>query len=164
MTLPRRAWVPHNRLRTSVGRFRSCWGIWPPLRPVSVAWKNKPSTMLSSNVQSIDLPMDCMAWRFWTMKQPNGCSAPAPRSSAAKQWFEQLVQKKEEEAHWKQAIAACKIILQWHGVTLSDDIPALLITESAITNVANLFGRFWVLTFVSGKMFRLTWNKHPQGA
>jgi len=46
------------------------------------------------------------------MKQPNGCSAPAPRSSAAKQWFEQLVQKKEEEAHWKQAIAACKIILQ----------------------------------------------------
>ena len=26
---------------------------------VSVAQKNKPSTMLSSNVQSIDLPMDC---------------------------------------------------------------------------------------------------------
>ena len=35
-------------------------GVWPPLRPVSVAQKNKPSTMLSSNVQSIDLPMDCM--------------------------------------------------------------------------------------------------------
>jgi len=34
--------------------------IWPPLRPVSVAQKNKLSTMLSSNVQSIDLPMDCM--------------------------------------------------------------------------------------------------------
>ena len=37
--------------------------IWPPLRPVSVAQKNKPSTMLSSNVQSIDLPTNCMAWR-----------------------------------------------------------------------------------------------------
>ena len=36
-------------------------GVWPPLRPVSVAQKNKPSTMLSSNVQSIDLPADCMA-------------------------------------------------------------------------------------------------------
>ena len=35
-------------------------GVWPPLRPVSVAQKNKPSTMLSSNVQSIDLSMDCM--------------------------------------------------------------------------------------------------------
>jgi len=70
-------------------------GVWPPLRPVSVAQKNKPSTMLSSNVQSIDLPMDYMAWRFWTMRQQNGCSTHAPRSSAAKQWFEQLAQKKK---------------------------------------------------------------------
>ena len=62
-------------------------GVWPPLRPVSAVHKNKPSTMLSSNVQSIDLRMDCMAWRFWTMRQPNGCSTPSPRSSSAKQWF-----------------------------------------------------------------------------
>jgi len=27
------------------------------------------------------------------MKQLNGCSTPAPRSSAAKQWFQQLPQK-----------------------------------------------------------------------
>ena len=67
-------------------------GIWPPLRPVSVAQKNELSTMLSSNVQSIDL---CMAWRFWTMRQLNGCSTPAPRSSAARQWFQQLAQKKK---------------------------------------------------------------------
>jgi len=39
-------------------------GVWPPLRPVTVAQKNKPSTMLSSHVQSIDLPMDCTAWRI----------------------------------------------------------------------------------------------------
>ena len=70
-------------------------GVWPPLRPVNVAQKSKPSTMLSSNVQSIDLSMDCIAWRFWMMRQANGCSAPAPRSSAAKQWFEQLAQKKK---------------------------------------------------------------------
>ena len=36
-------------------------GVCPPLRPVSAVWKNKPSTMLSSNFQSIDLPMDCTA-------------------------------------------------------------------------------------------------------
>jgi len=61
-------------------------GVWPLLRPVSVTQKNKLSTMFSTNVQSIDLPMDCTAWRF-CMKQSNGCSTPAPRSSAAKQWF-----------------------------------------------------------------------------
>ena len=70
-------------------------GVWPPLRPVSVTQKNKPSTMLSSNVQSIGLPMDCTAWRFWIMRQPNGCSTPTPKSSAAKQWIkEELAQKK----------------------------------------------------------------------
>jgi len=67
--------------------------VWLPLRPVSVAQKNKPSTMLSSNVQSIDLLMDCTAWRFWTMRLSNGCSSSAPRSSAAKQWSEELAQK-----------------------------------------------------------------------
>jgi len=68
--------------------------VWPPLRPVSVAQKNKPSTMLSSNFQSIDFLMDRMAWRFWAMRQSNGCSISAPRSSVAKQCFEQLAQKK----------------------------------------------------------------------
>jgi len=29
------------------------------------------------------------------MRQLNGCSTPAPRSSAAKQWIEQLAQKKK---------------------------------------------------------------------
>jgi len=55
-------------------------GVWPPLRPVSVAQKNKPSTMSSSNVQSIYLPKDCTAWRFWTMRQLNGCSTHTPKS------------------------------------------------------------------------------------
>ena len=29
------------------------------------------------------------------MRQPNGCSTPAPRSNAAKQWLEELAQKKK---------------------------------------------------------------------
>ena len=36
-------------------------GAWPPLRPVSVAQKNKPSTLSSSSVQPIDLLVDCTA-------------------------------------------------------------------------------------------------------
>jgi len=97
MILPRRAWVRLNRLHTvsDVSAPVCTNGVWLLLRPVSVAQKNKPSTMLTSNVQSIDLPTDCMAWRLWTMRQLNGCSTPAPRSSAAMQWFQQLAQKKE---------------------------------------------------------------------
>jgi len=61
--LSRTAWVWLNCLRTGVGRsVPACTaGVWPPLRPVSVAQKNKPSTILSSNVQSIDVFMDYTA-------------------------------------------------------------------------------------------------------
>jgi len=58
-------------------------GRWPLLRLVSVGQKMKPLTMLSSTVQSIDLPMESTAWRFWMMRQSIGCSTPAPRSRAA---------------------------------------------------------------------------------
>ena len=34
-------------------------GVWPALRPVSVAQQNKPSTILSSSVQPTNLLMDC---------------------------------------------------------------------------------------------------------
>ena len=66
-----------------------------PLRPVRVAQKNKPSNMLSFNVQSNNHLRDCTARQFWTMRQSNGCSTPAPRSSTVKQWFDQLVRKKK---------------------------------------------------------------------
>jgi len=49
-----------------------------PLWPVSVALKNKLPTM-SSNVQSLDFPMDCTAWWLWMMRQLNGCSSPAAK-------------------------------------------------------------------------------------
>jgi len=47
--------------------------VWHLLRLVGMVQKNKPSTMLSSNVQSIDLPMECTAWRFWMTR--NGMAA-----------------------------------------------------------------------------------------
>ena len=52
MTLYRRTWVRLIRNRIGVECFHSClhkW-VWSPLRPVSVAQKNKPLTMLSSNI------------------------------------------------------------------------------------------------------------------
>ena len=73
-------------------------GMWPPLRSVSVAQKNKPSTMLSSNVQQTDL-MDCTAWHLWAMRQSNRCSTPAPRSRTAKQWIEKTGSNDEEESN-----------------------------------------------------------------
>ena len=99
MTLPSRAWVRLTRLRpvSDVSAVACTNGVWPPLRPVSVA-QNKPSTILTSIVQSIDLCMDCTTGRFWMMRQPNGCSTLAPKSSAAKQWIkEELAQTKEEK-------------------------------------------------------------------
>ena len=40
--------------------------------------------MLSSNVQSTNLLMDCRAWRFWTMRQSNGFSAPPSSDSVTR--------------------------------------------------------------------------------
>jgi len=48
-------------------------GGWVFLQLVNVAKKIKPSTMLSSNVQPIDVSMDCTAWRIWMMRQLIGC-------------------------------------------------------------------------------------------
>ena len=78
-------------------------GIWLLQRLVSVA-QIRPLTMLYSTVQSIDLLMDCMAWRFWTMRQLNGCSTPASRSSAAKQRNERTGSNDEEVCFYQGRI------------------------------------------------------------
>jgi len=64
-------------------------GVWPLLRPVSVAQKNIPSV-------SNPLTSPWTAWPDGSGPQSNGYSTPVPRSSAAKQWLEQLAQKKKK--------------------------------------------------------------------
>jgi len=59
-----------------IRRLGNCAPFPPSLRP----W--------SSAVHSIDFPMECMAWRFWMMRQCNGCTTPASRSDASKRWIE----------------------------------------------------------------------------
>ena len=98
MTLPRRAWVPLNRLRTGVGRFRSWLYKWGMSSYAACECGTEEQTVDHIVLQCPinQPPTDCTAWRFWTMKQPNGCSTSAPNSSAAKQWVkEELAQTKE---------------------------------------------------------------------
>jgi len=79
MTLPRRAWVRLNRLLTGVGRFRSClykWGMASSAACECGAEKTVDHVVLHCPIRRP--PTDYPAWRFWTMRQPNGSSTPAP--------------------------------------------------------------------------------------
>ena len=113
MALQRTAWVRLNRVRTGVGRIRSCLYTWGMVSSAACKCSaEEQSTSLSSNVQSIDLLMDRTAWRFWTLRQSNGCSTPVPRSRAAKQWLEQVAQKKKKmhdsaPCHRSKAVKEC---------------------------------------------------------
>jgi len=51
------------------------------------------------------------------MRQLNGCSTAAPRSSAAKQWFQQLVQKKY--ICYAACIVSCGALARW-GKKIAD--------------------------------------------
>jgi len=42
-------------------------------------------------------PMECTAWWFWMMRQSIGCSTPAPRSSAAKQFFNNWLKRQGDD-------------------------------------------------------------------
>ena len=81
---PRRAWVRLNRHRTGVGHFRSClykWGMASSAACECGAEKNVDHVVLHCPIHRP--PMDYTAWRCWTMRQPNGCSTPAPISRRA---------------------------------------------------------------------------------
>jgi len=56
------AWVRLNRLRTGVGRFHSCLYKWSMSSAACECGAEEETVdHVSSNVQSIDLLMDCMA-------------------------------------------------------------------------------------------------------
>ena len=81
MTHPRRAWVRLNRLRTGVGCFRSClykWGIASSAACECGAEQTVDHVVLHCPIHR---PLtDCTVWRFWTMRQLDGCSTLAPIS------------------------------------------------------------------------------------
>jgi len=93
MSLPRTAWVRLNGFRTRKWRVA-------PSAARGFGAEEQIMTTLSFAIQSIDLPVECMAWRFWTMRQTNGCSAPAPRSSATYEWIKWTGWNDEEARGW----------------------------------------------------------------
>jgi len=65
------------------------------------------------------------------MRQSNGCSTPAPRSSEAKQWFQQLAQKKKNQVHALNADAHLSAALLYYvGATGAET--SLLLTVYCI--------------------------------
>ena len=100
MTLPRRAWVRLNRLRTGVGRFRSCLDKW--------SMASSAACECGAEEQTVDhVILQCPIHR-----PPHGLHGltvlndettewlfnTCPKSSATKQWIkEELAQTKEEE-------------------------------------------------------------------
>jgi len=129
--------VRFNRLRTGVERFRSCLHKWYGLLcGLCVAWKNWPTTMLSSNVQSIELPMDCPAWRFWATRQSNGCSTPAPRFSAAQQWT--VTTRSNEENHvflwWNKIRWASEWCINSDSTAMTVSVNRRLITSHIVVD------------------------------
>jgi len=80
-------------------------GVWPPLRPVNVVHGAAEQTVNHVVLQCpIHQPPNGL--HGLTMRQPNGCSKHAPKSSAAKQWIKELAQTKEEVG-W--ALGGCEI-------------------------------------------------------
>ena len=67
--------------------------------------------VLKSGSSTLLIPMNYMAWQFWTIRQLNGCSTPSPRSSAAKQWFQPLAQKKKtNRLLWSKNYLKCESV------------------------------------------------------
>ena len=97
MTLSRTAWVQLNHLRAGVWSFCSFLYKWGMASSAACECGVEEQWCLPMSNPPTS-PLDCTAWRCWAMRQPHGCSTSALRSSAAKQWFQQLAQKKENSS------------------------------------------------------------------
>ena len=110
-------------------------GAWPLLWLVSVAKRNKPLTMLYFTVQSIDLSMECVAWRFWMTRQSNGCSTPSPRSSVVYQWIERTHPNNEEDD------------LGQFGDTVSATALSAMVVANVLYEKKGVFGKLQILDY-----------------
>jgi len=92
-------WVRLNRLCTSVRHFCSSLHKLAMAPSAACEYGAEEQTVYHVVLQCliINLPMDCTAWWFWMIKQLTGCSTPAPRSNAAKQWIWTTRSTDEEE-------------------------------------------------------------------
>jgi len=123
MTLRRRAWVRLNRLRTGVGRFRSCLYKW--------GMACFAACECDAEEQTVDhVVLQCQIHRpphrlhgltvlddettEWLL---NIC----PESSEAEQWFEQLAQKKK----WNHCVSPAQIVV-WSFYAISTFTYALI--------------------------------------
>ena len=103
MTLPRKAWVRLKRLRTGVGRFRSCLYKWGTASSAACecSAETKPSTMFSSNVLSNPSTSPWTAWPDGSEQWDNRMAAQhLPRdlvrpSSGLNNWL------KRRRRHWQ---------------------------------------------------------------
>jgi len=92
---------------TGAGHFRSCLCRWVMSSSAACECDAEEQTVDHVVLQFpiLDRFMDCTAWRFWMIRQSNGCSTAAPISSAAKQWLWRTRSKDEElferiDQHW----------------------------------------------------------------
>ena len=147
---------PASGLRPSVGRFRSCLykrgmasfcGLW--------VWRRRTNHRPCCPPMSNPLTSPRTAWPDTSgrpdgsMRQPNDSSTPAPRSSAAKQWFEQLAQKKEKNSNHLWNADFSKPLCQW-----------LLTWVQQRSSQLKIFSkRFW-LYFVNKYLSKYFLNKY----
>ena len=68
-----------------------------PLQPVSVAHKKTSKPCFPRMSNPLTYPWTALSWWFWMMRQLNGCSSLAWRSSAAKQCIERTGWNNEED-------------------------------------------------------------------
>ena len=110
--------------------------------------------------------MDCTAWRFWTMRQSNDCSTPAQRWSTAKQWLEQLAQKKKKihtQCVWKNKCVNISkhSTASWDVFLVSNSVLLCLPQCSCINCVWGLHSNNLSNTNFAGNIFRSFYIPRP---
>jgi len=75
------------------------------------------------------------------MRQPNGCSAPAPKSSAAKQWIEEELARKKKK---KKLLQCSEPNVEYRLTSISFHAALLSLNLELHYGVKTVIG-FWIL-------------------